>query len=101
MSLIPVSSIVSRSAPAGLDRYPRGFTGHVADPSAPLYLARVPLARRYLAALPAMSLIPQLHSSGDSANLVKYILACPQLNIVQFAKFRGTAQCRKPGSGGP
>ena len=59
------------------------------------------LARRYLATSPSMSLIPQLHSSGDSANLVKYILACPHLNIVQFAKFEGTAQCRKPGSGGP
>ena len=43
----------------------------------------------------------ELNSSSDSASLIKYILTCPQLNIVQFAKFEATAQFRKLGSGKP
>jgi hypothetical protein len=39
-ALIPLSSIVSRSLPARLDRYPRGFTGHIADPISSIVLIR-------------------------------------------------------------
>src|SRR6266536_5440838 len=51
--------IVSRLLPAALDRYLRGFTGHVARPSRSIETRSFPsLARRYLATLPSMSLTP-------------------------------------------
>jgi hypothetical protein len=46
-------------APARLDRYPRGFTGHVADPVSSIVSRSLPLgSTATLAVLPAMSLIP-------------------------------------------
>ena len=46
-------------APARLDRYPRGFTGHVAHPSRSIVSRSLPLgSTATLAALPAMSVTP-------------------------------------------
>ena len=46
-------------APARLDRYPRGVTGHVAHPVSSIVSRSLPLgSTATLAALPAMSLIP-------------------------------------------
>jgi hypothetical protein len=46
-------------APARLDRYPCGFTGHVAHPGRSIVSRQLPAALDgYLTALPAMSLAP-------------------------------------------
>jgi hypothetical protein len=44
---------------------------------------------------------PRLHSPNDSQQEFQYSSVCPQPNIVQSAKFKGTAPYRKPESNKP